>query len=353
MVNVTRRQALTTIGAMGLGGLAGCSAVGGGDDTFKAAFIYDGRVQDHGWTYRHDEGRKKIDEKYDWLATSFTEEVPPNNFERTANNYLNQGHDVIFGTTFGYMDPMAKVAEENPDKYFQNAVGVKTRENMGRYDAHFEEGRYFAGVAAGLLTETNTLGFVGGNPIAFSLRDLNAFTIGARSVNEDVTVVPRWLNTWHDPPRSKQAVRALVDEDVDVVAEMMDSAAANKAANEEDVWTSGVYSSLCRELGGEDYLTSAVVHWDPFYDQVLSNIHNDEFEAGFYWGGMQDDVIQLDEWGPEVPSDVKSEVENQKEAYLNGDFGIWDGTKFEGESDSFLYGEMSSYVEGVEGEAPG
>ncbi|MFB6156742.1 MAG: BMP family ABC transporter substrate-binding protein [Haloferacaceae archaeon] len=295
-----------------------------------AAFIYDGRVSDRGWTFRHDVARKALDEEFDWLQTKFSEEVAPSNFTQNAKSYINQGADIIFGTTFGFMDPMVEVAKDNPDISFENAVGIKMRENMGRYDAHFEEGRYFAGIAAGMVTETNKLGFIGGFPIAFALRDLNAFTLGARSVNADVTVIPRWMNTWADPPKSKQAVRALVDEDVDVIAEGMDTTAADQAASDADVWVSGIYSDLAGNKAGDEYLTSSIVNWEPIYREKVKEVRNDEFESEFVWGSMKDDVIQLDEWGPKVPSAAVSKADERKQAYLDGEFDIWDGSKFEG-----------------------
>lgn len=354
MRDVTRRDALKTLGAVGIGGLSGCTGVlgGGGGDQITAAFIYDGRVSDRGWTYRHDVARKAIDEEFDWLETKFTEEVPPSNFTQNANSYISQGADIIFGTTFGYMDPMFEVAKANPEVFFENAVGLKMRENMGRYDAHFEQGRYFAGIAAGMVTETNKLGFIGGYPIAFALRDLNAFTLGARSVNQDVTVLPRWMNTWADPPKAKQAVRALVDEGVDVIAEGMDTTAADQAANDANVWVSGMYSKLSGEKAGEDYLTSAIVHWDPIYREKVKEVRNDQYESEFNWGSMKEGAIKLDDWGPNVPSDVVSQANSRKEAYLNGEFSIWQGSKFEGKSPDFVYSDMASYVEGVEGSVP-
>jgi basic membrane protein A len=265
--------------------------------------------------------------------------------------YAQGDTDIIFGTTFGYMDPMFSVAEDHPDVMFEHATGYRTRENMGRYMGRIYQPRYLAGQAAGMVTENNNIGYVAAFPIPEVVRSINSMALGARSVNPDATFKVRWTNAWFDPPTSQEAAQSLIDEDCDVIAQEQDSPAAVKAANEAGVWASG-YNAPMGEFGGENYLISPVWNWEEFYIPTVESVHDGTWESGFFWGGMETDLPALDDWGSSVPLEVKDTVASTEEDILNGDLEVWADSKFEGESDEFLFQEMQSYVEGVEGEVP-
>jgi len=377
--NLSRRDALRALGVAGMIGIAGCGGDGGGGsdggdgsdgsdgdstdgddgsdmensgmDTVRAAWVYNSEVGDLGWSWAHNEGRKATAEEFDWLETDFTEAVAPENSERIFRQYANDGFDVVFGCTFGYQDPMASVAEDFPDIRFEHNTGYLTRENMGRYMGRIYQARYMAGVAAGMVTETNTLGYVAAFPIAEVVRGINAFTLGAASVNDEISTKVRWTNTWFDPPTEQEAASSLIDEGVDVMAQHQDSPAAVRAANEADIWATG-YDAPMGEFGGDNYLTSPIWHWEEFYRPTVESVREGTWEADAYWKGLNAGIVDLSEWGPNVSGDVKSEVADVRSRIESGDLDVWAGSQFEGESDEFLFQEMSSYVEEVDGEVP-
>jgi basic membrane protein A len=357
--NFSRRDAIKAIGATGAVGLAGCGGTssestettGGGSETVNAAFIYISEVGDLGWSWAHDQGRKAVEEDVDWLETSISESVSPADGKNRVEQYTADDMDIIFGTTFEYMDPMVQVAEQNPDTLYEHCSGFKTRENMGRYFGRMYQARYLAGVAAGMMTEENTLGYVAAFPISEVIRGINAFTAGAVSVNEDVTTKVRWVNSWFDPPAEKEAANALIDAGVDVMGQHQDSPAAVRAAKEAGIWATG-YDAPMKEFGGDSYITSPIWHWEEFYRPTLESVKNGTWESDFYFKGLESDVVGLSEWGDEVPQDVKDDVESTRQAIIDGDEAVWAGTKFEGESDQTLFQDMGSYIEAVEGSVP-
>jgi len=348
--NISRRDVLKSIGAGTAVALAGCSGDSGSDGV-TAAWVYVSEVGDLGWSWAHDQGRQAVEEEHDWLGTEFTESVSGEESEQVFRQYADDGTDIIFGCTFEYQDPMATVAEEYPDVYFEHNTGYRTLENMGRYMGRVYEARYLAGQAAGMVTETDTLGYVAAFPIPEVVRGINAYTLGAASVNDSVTTKVRWTNSWFDPPAESEAASALLDENVDVMAQHQDSPSALTEAANDGIWATG-YDAPMGEQAGDNYLTSPIWHWEEFYGPTVEAVNEGTWEADSYWEGMESGICSLDSWGPEVPEDVKDEVATTREEILAGDLDVWAGSTFEGESDEFLFQEMGSYVEAVDGEVP-
>ncbi|EMA26233.1 BMP family ABC transporter substrate-binding protein [Haloarcula argentinensis] len=361
---ISRREMLGALGATGVTALAGCSGgsddtntadgtttgeSGSGSDSVTAAWVYISEVGDLGWSHAHDEGRKAVDKKYDWLETEYTEAVAPEDSERVFEQYAQGDADIVFGTTFNYQDPMFNIAEQYPDTYFEHATGYRTRENMGRYMGRIYQPRYLAGQAAGMVTENNTIGYVAAFPIPEVIRSINAMALGARSVNPDATFKIRWVNAWFDPQTSKQAANSLIDDGCDVISQEQDSPAPVKAANEADVWASG-YNAPMGEFGGDNYLISPVWNWEEVYDPTISAVRDETWESDAFWGGMETNLPTLDEWGPEVPQEVKDTVAETEEKIVNGDLDVWAGSMFEDKSDEFLFQEMNSFVDAVDAE---
>lgn len=352
--SLSRRDILKGAGGAGVVGLAGCVGGNGGDentDQVKAAWLYNTAVQGNGWTFEHHEGLKAAEEEYDWLEADYTENVNPDDAQQISEQYAEQGYDVIYGTSFGFQDGMLAAANEYPDTIFEHCSGFKSSENMGRYFGRLYQSFYLAGVAAGGVTESNTLGYVGAFPIPEVVRWINAWTLGAASVNPDVETEVRWLNTWFDPTQSKSATNALADAGADVIGHSMNSAAALQTANERGIWGMGLYSPM-REQGGENFLTSPIWHWEKFYVPELMPIRDGSWESDFDWLGLQDGMVDIAEFGPNVPDSVKDTVESEREALESGDRTVWTGSQFEGESDTFVFSEMQSYVPNVNGEVP-
>ena len=204
-------------------------------EPLKAAWVYVGPVGDAGWTFAHDQGRKAVEAEYgDKIVTSFVEKVPEGaDAERVIRDLAAQGNKIIFATSFGYMEPMVKVAADFPDVKFEHATGYKTSANMRVYDAKFFEDAYLAGVIAGKMTKTNTLGFVASFPIPEVLRNINAFTLGAQSVNPKVKTKVVWVSTWFDPPKESDAAQSLINGGADVLLQNTDSSGRAADGREE------------------------------------------------------------------------------------------------------------------------
>lgn len=373
----SRRNAIKAIGAASVFGLAGCSGDGSdgstptatedtGDstdsetatssdteqmDTVRAAFIYESPLGDVGWDRSHENGRQAVEEEYDWVETAYSDDVAPGDVRSVIENYISEDYDVIFGTTFGYMDPMSQLAPEYPDTVFEHCSGFLTEENMGRYYGRLYQPRFLTGVAAGHLTETNVLGYVASFPISEVIRQLNAFALGAASVNPDVTMKVRWTNAWMDPPATTEATNALLDEDADVINNHITSPASVRTADENDAW-GFTYTTSMSEQGGDNYGASAIWQWEEFYGPTLEAVRDGTWESDSYWEGMDSDVVALDEFGPNVPDDVVSEVEEKEQQIVDGELDVWEGSEFEDWSDEDLFQNVDVFADPVEGEPP-
>jgi len=367
--STTRRKAIQSIGAGGAVALAGCLGGGGSSDdpetseqrtatgtdesgaeTVRAAFVHEA-AETSTWVARHKSAARNMAEEYDWLEVSFQDEVAAADAQQVFTNYADQGYDVIFGNAFAYQDPLRQVSRDYPDIAFENAGGVQTGDNMGLYTIKAHEGYYLAGVAAGMLTESNHLGFVAPFTVAKILRRINAFTIGARSVNSDVTTEVNWVNTWFDPSTEASAAQSLIDSGADVITNWTNSVASVRRAAENDVWAIGSGMSQ-PDVGGENYVTSVMANWESHHEETLPAVRDGEWEASFDWYGVEEGYIELDDWGPNVPSEVQSAVDDERTALVDGSTSIWSGTTFEEKGDDFMFQDVSSYVEGVQGSVP-
>ncbi|NHN41849.1 BMP family ABC transporter substrate-binding protein [Halorubellus sp. JP-L1] len=372
-----RRKLVAAIGAGGISGIAGClsgdnegdgdgsdgdtasegtdSTNGGGstegDGTVKVAWIYISPVGDLGFAAAHERARNALEEEHDWIETNSSEEVAPPDIESTLRNYASQGYDAVFSTSVEYQDAVVTVAEDNPDMAFNQLLSTVTEDNVGSYYVRNYQSRFLQGVAAGMVTESDTIGFVASFPIPVTLRMINAYALGARLVNPEATTLVRFTSAWFAPQDASQAAQSMIDEGADVLTTIMDSTATVKTANDNGVWGGGAFVSQAN-AGGENYLASAIINWNEFYEPELETVRNDSFEGDWYWGGMNDGIVALDEWGPSVPQEVKDRVEEEKQNIIDNDHYVWKDSKFSGWNDERLFNEMSSYVEGVEGEVP-
>jgi basic membrane protein A len=322
-------------------------------ETVRAAWLYNAEVGGRGWAWAHDQGRQTVEAELDWLETDATANVPPEDAEQALRDYTDGGYDVVFATTADYGPPLSTVAGDNPDTAFEHCQGFSTDVNKGRYFGRMDQIRYLTGVAAGMVTDENALGYVAPYPYSEIVRGINAFALGARSVSEDVTVNVEWAKTWYGPSAESDAADVLLQDGVDVMAQHHDSTAVLETAAEDGIWATG-YQSPMGDAAGENYLTSPLWNWAAFYEPTLRNVRNREWTADFYYGGLGDGVVDLDDWGPEVPDDVKTEVASVRDNIESGDLNIWAESKFSDWSASERYelmgaGGDGSYVEGVEG----
>ena len=329
------------------------------------AFAYVGPVGDGGWSFAHDNGRKALEKELgDKIKTSFVESVPESaDAERVFREMAGEGKNkLIFGTTFGYMESMLKVAADNKDIRFEHATGYKTAENLRTYDSRTYEGAYMAGVIAGAMTKTNTLGVVGSVPIPEVLRNINSFTLGAQSVNPKITTKVVWVNEWFSPPKETEAATTLINGGADVLFQNTDSPAVLKTAQEKGKRAFG-WDSDMTAYGPKAHLASAVINWGPYYIKTTKEALDGKWATGSSWWGVKEGAIDIVSIADDVPADIKAKVEAVKAGLKDGSFSIWKGPIVgqDGKEvvaagavadDKFLSG-VNFYVKGVDGKVPG
>ena len=334
-------------------------------EPLKIAFAYVGPVGDGGWTFAHDNGRKAVEKEFgDRVVTSFVEKVPESaDAERVIRDMAAQGAKLIFGTTFGYMEPMLKVAADLKDVKFEHATGYKTAANMRTYDSRTYEGAYMAGVIAGKMSKTGTLGVVGSVPIPEVVRNINSFTLGAQSVNPAVKTKVVWVNEWFNPPKETEAATALINGGADVLFQNTDSPAVLQTAEKMGKRAFG-WDSDMTAYGPKAHLASAVINWGPYYIKSVGEALDGKWTgATGSWWGVKEGAIDLISLAADVPEDTKKRVDEVRAGLKTGTFQIWKGPIMDNTGkellgkdvvadDKFL-GGLKTYVKGVEGKVPG
>ena len=330
----------------------------------KIAFAYVGPVGDAGWTYAHNAGRLAVEKEFgDKVVTSIVEKVPEGpEAERVIRDLVGQGNTLIFGTTFGYMEPMLKVAADSPNVKFEHATGYKTAPNMRTYDSRTYEGAYMAGVIAGAMTKTNTLGVVASIPIPEVIRNINSFTMGAQSVNPKIKTKVVWVNEWFNPPKETEAATALINGGADILFQNTDSSAVLQTAEKMGKRAFG-WDSDMTAYGPKAHLGSAIINWAPYYIKATRDALEGTWQTGSVWWGHKEGAIDMVSVADDVPEDVKKKVDGIKAGLKDGSLAIWKGpvvgqdgkevlAKDAVADDKFL-GGVNFYVKGVEGKIPG
>ena len=334
-------------------------------EPLKIAFAYVGPVGDGGWTFAHDNARKALEKEFgDKIQTSFVENVPESaDAERVIRDMAGQGNKLIFGTTFGYMETMLKVAPDFKDVKFEHATGYKSAENMRTYDSRTYEGAYMAGVIAGKMTKSNTLGVVASVPIPEVVRNINAFTLGAQSSNPKVKTKVVWVNEWFNPPKETEAATSLINGGADVLFQNTDSPAVLKTAESKGKRAFG-WDSDMTAYGPKAHLGSAVINWGPYYIKATKDALEGKWTGGTAsWWGVKEGAIDIVSIASDVPAETQAKVEEVKKGLADGSFAIWKGpitdntgkvqiAKDTVADDKFL-GGLNFYVKGVEGKVPG
>jgi basic membrane protein A and related proteins len=329
----------------------------------KIAFAYVGPVGDAGWTYAHDRGRKELEAEYgSKVLTSFVENVPEAaDAERVIRDMVGQGNTLIFGTTFGYMEPMLRVAADSKAVKFEHATGYKTADNLRTYDSRTYEGAYLAGIVAGSVTKSNTLGVVGSIPIPEVIRNIDSFTLGAQTVNPGIKTKVVWVNKWFDPPKESEAAQALLDQGADVLMQNTDSSAVLQTAEKAGKFAFGWDSDMSK-FGPKAHLASAVINWGPYYKKAVKDVLEGTWKPTETWWGIKEGAIELVGLSEQIPADAKAKVLQAQAGLKDGSFVIWKGRIVdqadkeilkEGEvaDEKFMRG-ISFYVKGVEGTVP-
>jgi basic membrane protein A len=330
----------------------------------KVAFVYVGPVADGGWSYEHHLGKLAVDKEFGpRVETSYVESVPETaDAERVIRQLAAKGNDIIFTTSFGYMEPTLKVAKLFPKVKFEHASGYKTAANMVAYEARFYEGAYLLGVLAGRTTKTNTLGFVGSFPISEVIRNIDAFTLGARSVNPKVHTKVVWVDTWYDPGKERQGAEALIAQGADVLCQNTDSPAVVQVAEEKGLHAFGWDSDMAK-YGPHAQLTANTENWGVYYIDEIKKAFDGSWtgDRKIKWG-IKEGAVVLTPLNASVPADVAKLFESKKQAIADGTLvpfagPLKDNTGAQKVSAgaSMSVDELVSinwYVEGVDGTVP-
>ena len=332
-------------------------------DKIKVGFIYVGPIGDHGWTYRHDIGRLDVEKHFgDKVETVYLENVKygPDS-ERAIRAMAKSGADIIFATSFGYMEPMLKVAKEFPNVKFEHATGYKQSDNMATYGLRLYQARHVQGVIAGLMTKTNKICYVGAFPIPEVIREINTYYLGAKTVNPDVDIDIVWVNTWYDPGKEAQAADVMIAEGCDMVAQHTDSPAPLQTAEKAGVLGFGQASDQYK-FAPKAQLTATIDNWSPYYISKVQAVIDGNWKTGDYFGHMNEDVVQMAPF-TNMPDKVKAFAQKIKDSIKNGKYFAFTGPikdntgKIQlkaGEiADDAHLNSMMYYVEGIDAKVPG
>lgn len=360
-----KRRTLLATGASAAFAAAVGMPVRAQDDPVKVGFIYIGPVGDGGWTYQHDQGRLLVEETFgDAVETIYQESVPESaDAERAITQMVLSGADLIFTTSFGYMDVTNTVAAKFPDVKFEHATGYRRdTPNVATYDARFYEGRAVIGHIAGRMTKTNKIGYIASFPIPEVIQGINSAFLHARKANPEVEMVVIWAYTWFDPAKEADAAKAMIDQGVDVIMQHTDSTAPQAAAAEAgNVLTFGQASDMAA-FAPTPRIASIIDNWGPYYVKRVQAVIDGTWETGNTWGGMAEGEVVIGEITDAVPADVKAEAEAMIAAITAGEYHPFtgpinkqDGSVFlaEGEVATDLQlVQMDFYLEGMLGEIP-
>ncbi len=344
--------------AAGLGSVAQAQ-----QDPLKVGFVYVSPIGDAGWTFQHDLARKQMEQALgNKVTTSFVESVAEGaDAERVIREMAASGHDLIFATSFGYMNYVDRVSKQFPDVKFMHATGYKSGPNFNNYNARFYEGRYLTGVIAGEMTKSDVLGYIAAFPIPEVLQGINAFTLGAQSVNPDIEVRVIWVNSWYDPGKEREAAMALIAQGADVITHHTDSTAAVQAAQEKGVYAVAYHSDMSK-YGKDAHLTATTHHWGNYYTQAAQKALAQNGMAESIWGGIKDGFIDLAPINPAVPQATQDKVAALKQQIKDGSFHPFTGPIVAQDGKEVLpagqpmsdqaLGQMNYYVKGVSSKMP-
>ncbi|MBT3787863.1 MAG: BMP family ABC transporter substrate-binding protein [Alphaproteobacteria bacterium] len=309
-MSLTRRSfSLLTAAGLGLGVALGAMSATAADK-LKVGFVYVGPIGDHGWSYQHDQGRLAVEKHFgDKVETTYVESVPEGaDAERVIRSLAQKGHDLIFTTSFGYMNPTIKVAKQFPKVKFEHATGYKRSKNVATYLSRTYEGRYISGYLAAKMSKTGTVGYIASFPIPEVIRDINSVMLGMQSVRPDMKMKIIWVNSWFDPGKEAAAAKVMIGQGVDVILQHTDSPAAMQVAQKEKIWAVGQASDM-RAFGPDAHLTSVIDDWAPYYIKRVQSLMDGTWTASDHWGGMPEGDIVIGPIHANVPADIKAGAE--------------------------------------------
>ncbi len=328
----------------------------------KVGFVYVGPIGDHGWTYQHDQGRLAVEKEFgDRIETVYVENIPEGaDAERAITRLARQGAGLIFTTSFGFMDPTIKVAKRFPKVSFEHSTGYKRSENVATYSARFYEGRYVNGQIAASMSKSGVAGYIASFPIPEVVRGINAFMLGAQSIDPDFKIKVVWVNSWFDPGKEADAAKVLIDQGADIITQHTDSPAPLQIAQEKGAFAFGQASDMIK-FAPKAQLTAIVNNWAPYYIDRVRAVLDDTWASQDVWRGMKEGMVKMAPW-TNLPDDVMKMAQETQGKIASGEMHVFegpikkqDGTAVIGAGehldDQTLLG-MNWYVQGIDDTLP-
>lgn len=352
---------LGCVAAVGL--IAGAHTADAADKKLKVGFVYVGPIGDHGWSYQHNQGRKAVETTFgDQVQTTYVENVSEGpDAERVIQQLARAGNDLIFTTSFGFMNPTLKVAKRFPKVKFEHATGFKRAPNVSTYSGRFYEGRHVIGLVAGKMTKSNVVGYIASFPIPEVVRGINAAYLAAKSVNPDVKFKVVWVSTWFDPGKEADAAKALIDQGADILMQHTDSPAAIQIAEDKKMYAFGQASDM-HKFGPNAQLTAIVDDWNPYYIARVKAVLDGTWKSEDTWGGFSTGMVGMAKFSDAIPEDVRAMAQQAYEDIgtgklhpFTGPINKQDGSVWLKAGETASDGDLASmnfYVEGVEGSLP-
>jgi basic membrane protein A len=358
---VTRRNLLASAAAAAT--LASLGARPRAQAPLRAGFVYVGPVGDHGWTYGHDVARRELEAALgDQVATSFVENVSEGpDAERVIRQLAAAGNNLVFATSFGFMNAAVRVAQQFPDVKFEHCTGYKTAGNLAVYNARIYEARAVEGTIAGRTSQSGTVGYIASFPIPEVIVGINAVFLAARKVNPAFQLKIVWLNSWYDPGKEADAAKTLIDQGADIIVQETDSPAAVQVAEERGVHAFG-HASDMRKFAPNAQLTAIVYDWGPYYIERARAVLDETWATHNVWWGLKEGMVEIAPYGPAVPAEVAAEVDRIKSAIIAGELHPFTGP-IRDQAGELVLGEgermpdedllrMDYYVQGIHGALP-
>jgi len=362
---MSKNRIFGKIRAAVIGGAAAVLLASGAQaaDPLKIGFVYVGPIGDHGWSYEHDQSRLAVQKQFgDKVKTTYVESVPEGaDAERVITKLAKSGHDLIFTTSFGYMNPTLKVAKRFPKVKFEHATGFKRAKNVSTYSARFYEGRYVVGHLAGKMSKSNVLGYVASFPIPEVIRGINAVTLAARKINPKIEVRVVWVNSWFDPGKEADAAKTLIDQGADIIFQHTDSPAPVQVAEKRGVWAVGQASDMS-SFGPKIHMTAIIDNWAPYYIARTKAVLDGTWTSTDTWDGIKPGMVEMGAYNKNLPKDVVDLAKSVAKGIVDGTVHPFAGPIKDQSgkvvvaagkmADDGMLAVMNFYVEGVVGSIP-
>jgi basic membrane protein A len=289
-------------------------------------FAYVGPIGDYGWTHAHDVARRAVEEHFgDQVKTTYVENVAEGpDAERVIRQLASSGNQLIFATTFGFMNPTIRVARQFPQVKFEHATGYQTAPNVAVYNARFYEGRSVCGALAGHISESGIVGYIGSFPIPEVVMGINAFTLAMQKVRPDTQVKVVWVNSWYDPGKEGDAAKALIDQGADIICQHTDSPAPLQVAQERGVHGFGQASDM-QTYAPQAQLTAILDHWSDYYIERVQAVIDGTWETQIIWWGLKEGMVEMAPYGPAVTPETAEAGDAVREGIIAGTLHPFDG----------------------------